>query len=81
MEKIRALNKLMPHGDWFGKNLGIAMEDEESGQLTLTFSMPGDHGDQPFSGDYDSRCPICSNEENTLKPAKAMAGYRISFKQ
>ena len=33
-----------------------------------------------LSGDFDSRCPICSNEENTLKPAKAaMAGYGISL--
>ena len=41
-------NKLMPHGDWFGKNLGIAMEDEESGQLTPDLQYAGDHGDQPF---------------------------------
>ena len=79
VEKIRALNKLMPHGDWFGKNLGIAMEDEESGQLTLTFSML-EITETSLSGDFDSRCPICSNEENTLKPAKAaMAGYGISL--
>ena len=73
------MNKLMPHGDWFGKNLGIAMEDEESGQLTLTFSML-EITETSLSGDFDSRCPICSNEENTLKPAKAaMAGYGISL--
>ena len=69
LEKIRALNRLMPHGDWFGKNLGIAMEDEISGPLTLAFSML-EITETGLNGDFDSRCPICSNVENTLKPAK-----------
>ena len=79
MEKIRALNKLMPHATGSERIWGIAMEDEESGQLTLTFSML-EITETSLSGDFDSRCPICSNEENTLKPAKAaMAGYGISL--
>lgn len=69
LEKVKALNALMPHGDWLGKNLGIAMEDEISGQLTLAFSIL-EIGEESLSGEFDSRCPICSNVENTLKPAK-----------
>lgn len=78
-EKIRALNKLIPHGDWLGKNLGIAMEDEISGELTLAFSILT-IGEESLSGNFDSRCPICSNEENTLEAArKAMEKCGISF--
>lgn len=68
-EKIHSLLKLMPHGDTSGKALGIEMEDELSGKLTLAFSMltitP-----TGLQGMFDSRCPICSNEENTLKVVK-----------
>ena len=79
VRKIRALNKLIPHGDWLGKNLGIAMEDEISGELTLAFSMLTISEDS-LSGQFDSRCPICSNEENTLKAAKAsMEAEGFSF--
>lgn len=69
LEKVKALNALMPHGDWLGKNLGIAMEDEISGALTLAFSILEINGES-LKGEFDSRCPICSNVENTLKPAK-----------
>ena len=39
LKAVRALNHLIPHGDWFGAGLGIQMSDEESGELTLAFSM------------------------------------------
>jgi len=79
MEKVRALNQLMPHGDFYGENLGIAMEDELSGKLTLAFSML-EITETSLSGDFDSRCPICSNVENTLKPAKErMKEFGISL--
>lgn len=78
-EKIRALNAIMPHGDWYGKNLGIAMEDELSGPLTVAFSML-EITETGLSGDFDSRCPICSNVENTLKPVKKlMKQYGITL--
>ena len=59
----------MPHGDWLGKDLGIAMEDEISGPLTLAFSIL-EIDETSLKGEFDSRWPICSNVENTLKPAK-----------
>lgn len=67
---LRSLDKLLPFGDYSGKALGIAMSDEESGPLTLTFSMM-DFGLTGFRAQFDSRCPICSNEENVKKVTEA----------
>ena len=63
---IRNLLELMPHGDTEGKALGIAMGDELSGDLTLAFSLLK-ITDTGLDGTFDSRCPICSNEENVLE--------------
>lgn len=70
VKAVQALNKMMPHGDYNGKNLKIAHEDEISGKLTLAFSML-EITETTLNGDFDSRCPICANEENTLKVVKA----------
>ncbi len=66
---VKALEALMPHGDVSGKALGVEMADELSGGLTLAFSMLT-VGENRLEGVFDSRCPICSNEENTLKVVK-----------
>lgn len=60
---IKSLDKLMPHGDTAGKALGIAMEDEISGALTLAFSLLT-LNDTGMEGRFDSRVPICANEDN-----------------
>lgn len=79
VKAIKALNKLMPHGDNHGAALGINHEDEISGKLTLAFSML-EITETGLKGDFDSRCPICANEENTLAVAKAnMAAEGINF--
>ena len=70
LKKVRALNRLIPHGDWLGAGLGISQKDELSGELTLAFSILK-ITETELSGEFDSRCPLCANEENTLKPAKA----------
>ena len=71
--QVRALKELcglMPHGDCSGKALGIEMSDEISGTLSLAFSML--EVDQAgLKGWFDSRCPLCSNEENVLKVVRA----------
>ena len=41
VKAVRALNRLMPHGDWYGEALGIKMSDEESGELTLGIQHVG----------------------------------------
>ena len=38
-DSVKALNRLFPHGDWAGKALGVAMSDELSGELTLSFNI------------------------------------------
>ena len=60
---LHALKKLFPHGDYAGKAIGVAMEDEISGVLTLTFSMMN-WNKTGFVGQFDSRVPVCANDEN-----------------
>lgn len=79
IEAIYKLAELIPHGDVAGKALGIAMEDEISGQLTLAFSLLS-VTDTELEGTFDSRCPLCSNEDNVLKVVKekmASAGLTL----
>ncbi len=63
---LRSLLKLIPHGDTEGKALGIAMSDQLSGALTLAFSLLK-VTESGLEGTFDSRCPICSNNENVLE--------------
>lgn len=69
VQYLKSLLELMPHGDTAGKALGIAMEDEASGSLTLAFSMLTADSES-LEGYFDSRCPICANEDNVLKVVK-----------
>lgn len=79
IQAVKALNKMMPHGDCHGEHLGINHEDEISGKLTLAFTML-EITETGLKGDFDSRCPICANEENTLQTAKAnMEANGITF--
>ena len=70
MKAVRSLLKLFPHGDTQGMAVGIHMADEISGALTLAFSMLTVSADS-LDGMFDSRCPICANEDNVLKVVKA----------
>ena len=65
-ETLKKLLGLMPHGETDGKSLGVKMGDELSGDLTLAFSMLTVNG-EGLDGEFDSRCPICANEDNVLK--------------
>lgn len=67
---LHALNALFPHGDYAGKALGIAQADEMSGPLTLAFSLLG-LNDTGLSGQFDSRVPVCANEDNCKAAAEA----------
>lgn len=68
-ECLKKTLELMPHGDVNGKSLGVAMEDEVSGLLTLAFSMLTVDA-SGLEGQFDSRVPVCGNEENMLKVVK-----------
>ena len=67
---LRALSALFPHGDCAGKALGIAQSDELSGALTLAFSLLTVNG-TGLEGQFDSRVPICANDENCRAAAEA----------
>lgn len=70
---LKKLLELIPHGDLYGESLGVAMEDEISGKLTLAFSMLN-VTEEGLEGYFDSRCPICSTEDNVLKVVKEKMG-------
>ena len=69
IEALKKTDALLPHGDTRGKALGIQMEDELSGALTLAFTMLTVTADS-LDGQFDTRVPICGNEENVLHAAK-----------
>ncbi len=76
---IRGLAKLFPFGDDHGAALGVAMEDEISGRLTLVFSKL-QLTKTGFRGQYDSRCPLCANDENmrfVSERAMAECGFQV----
>lgn len=58
------LHALFPFGDNGGKALGIAMEDEVSGKLTLAFSLL-DLDESGCHARFDCRAPLCATPENT----------------
>lgn len=69
IKRLHSLWQLFPHRDTAGKALGIAMEDEISGKLTLAFSLLT-MTEKGLSGTFDSRCPLCATEENVLLAVK-----------
>ncbi len=77
---IQNLARLFPHGDTCGKEAGIFMEDDISGQITVSLNLFEFEREKLFAA-FDSRVPICANEEN-LKPVKVkaeQAGFSFQF--
>lgn len=74
---LAALNKLFPYEDTCGKTIGVFCEEEQSGALTLCFSML-DYTPDRLSAAFDARLPIGCNEENTKQPiVQALAAWGI----
>ncbi len=67
---IASLHTIFPHGDDRGAGLGIAQSDEVSGDLTLALTLLT-MTETGVQGQFDSRVPICANEENCKKVAEA----------
>ena len=65
---ISFLAKVYPHGDGKGAGLGVAMSDEESGELTLSLDLMKYDG-KTLTGSYDCRAPICATKENLYDTA------------
>ncbi len=71
--QTEALNNMLaviPHGDVNGTTLGVDMQDDLSGRLTLAFSMLK-VTDRSLEGQFDSRLPICATTENVLEVIRA----------
>lgn len=65
-EKLQSVAKLFPHNDHQGEALGVSMEDEISGKITVCFSV-FHYDETSLRGEFDSRAPICANDENLTK--------------
>ena len=63
-EAFKNLDRLLPHGDCHGRNVGIYMEEEIRGVITVAFSMLHFDGSS-LSGVCDIRLPFCATEENS----------------
>ena len=61
---FRNLDKLLPHGDTCGKNMGIYMKEDVSGEITVAFSMLHYDG-KKMLGVSDLRLPFCATVENS----------------
>lgn len=66
---IHGLCASFPHGDNHGAALGIHHADEESGDLTLAFTLLS-MDEVSMRGQFDSRIPIVCTQENTGEAAK-----------
>jgi len=77
--RLKALAQLLPHGDVYGKALGITMEDEVSGPLTFGCNLLSLQ-DGKLSATADCRFPICGTKETVCDPACARleaAGFQV----
>ena len=63
--KIKNLSKLFPYGDWKGNAAGIQMNDDISGDLTISLNIVN-IDESGFSARFDSRTALCATKENTL---------------
>ena len=78
-DRMHALARLFPHGDWRGEALKVAMSDEESGSLTLSLDVLN-YKDGKIEGIFDCRAPLCATEENltcVMRKALAEAGFSM----
>ena len=67
---LRELDRLLPHGDWLGKALGIAQKDEPTGELTCSFTLIS-FTPAGLEGLCDCRVPLCADNDNCKAVADA----------
>lgn len=65
LNAIKAVNRIFPHGEYYGEAAGLKMSDEISGELTLSFNL-FEYTPTRIYGFFDSRIPLCATEENTM---------------
>lgn len=69
-EAIKSLADMFPYGDVTGKALGVSMEDEISGNLTMNLGIVT-MKENCLELSLDSRTPVCGNDENVTKVVDA----------
>lgn len=77
---LRGIAEIFPHDDYYGAAAGLAMEDKESGKLTMNFSILSYSSSGQLEGQFDSRVPLCATEANTfdvLEPKLAQYGLKL----
>ncbi len=80
LDALLALDRLFPYEDTCGRALGVYREEEQSGALTLCFSVL-DYTPERMTGTFDARLPIGSTVENTKRPImEALARHGIQMK-
>lgn len=70
---IRFLSGAFPHGDGFGRGLGVDQGDELSGPLTAAFTILHIKESRLF-GRFDMRLPLCADEKSCGAPVKTRFG-------
>ncbi|MCD7736329.1 MAG: Sapep family Mn(2+)-dependent dipeptidase [Lachnospiraceae bacterium] len=73
LDALCSLERLMPYEDTCGRTLGVCREEEQSGAVTLCFSIL-DYTPERLSGAFDMRLPIGCTEENTKEPIMRQLG-------
>ena len=69
-EALRSLYELLPYKDTKGEALGIAQQDEASGELTVTLALL-EITETGMEGRFDCRTPLCANRDNCQTAAEA----------
>ena len=63
---FRTVAGWFPRTDYVGAGLGVAMEDEVSGALTMNLGKL-DYDGKTLTGVFDSRIPVCGSDENVTR--------------
>lgn len=63
---IKGLAELFLYGDYYGVHMGVAMQDEISGPLTISLNVM-DYEDGVLSGVFDCRAALCADDDNLTK--------------
>ncbi len=72
---VTALSELFAHGDYAGESLGVAMQDEISGALTISLDMM-EMDEKGVCATFDMRSPVCATPQNTADVIEAAAADR-----
>lgn len=68
---IETLHGCFPHGDYYGEKAGICVEDQISGQLTISLNMLRSNG-KMLQFVVDGRVPMAAEEERLTKLAEIL---------